>query len=166
MRIIFILLLLAVVSFGKEVSKVKYNYSFDNPETLVESFFLMLKNNDYTEMLKITDLYEKKRVEKILTELSNDSSLYYNLKYESSKMKKFEIINKEVITNEGTNEFIIITTLWYLSNDNKKLKNSDIYEKLENNINPKQKKKDNVVYVEYLLKKIDDQWKIISKRSK
>ncbi|MCX7820451.1 MAG: hypothetical protein N2258_02115 [Brevinematales bacterium] len=143
-----------------------YNYDFNVPESLVINVFLMLKNTDYNEMLKITDLYEKKRVEKLLTEISNNPSILPLLRQESAKIKNFELINTETITNEGTNEYIIITTKWYMSNDSKNAKNSDFYNNIQDQINPEKAKKDTVVYVEYLLKKIDKKWKIISKRSK
>ncbi len=143
-----------------------YNYDFNNPESIVINVFLMLKNTDYKEMLKITDLYEKKRVEKLITEISNNPSILPMLRQESAKIKNFELINSETITNEGTNEYVIITTKWYMSNVSKKAKNSDFYNSIENQINPDKPKKDDIVYVEYLLKKIDKKWKIISKRSK
>ncbi len=163
----FILLFLLVNSIFSQVKKTNtYNYDFNNPESLVINVFLMLKNTDYNEMLKITDLFEKKRVEKLLTEISNNPSILPVLKQESAKIKNFELINTEVITNEGTNEYVIITTKWYMSNDSKNAKNSDFYNSIENQIHPEKPKKDTIVYVEYLLKKIDKRWKIISKRSK
>ncbi|MEJ5283552.1 MAG: hypothetical protein WHS77_00760 [Brevinematales bacterium] len=162
-----ILLFLLVNSIFSQVKKTNtYNYDFNNPESLVINVFLMLKNTDYNEMLKITDLFEKKRVEKLLTEISNNPSILPVLKQESAKIKNFELINTEVITNEGTNEYVIVTTKWYMSNDSKNAKNSDFYNSIENQIHPEKPKKDTVVYVEYLLKKIDKRWKIISKRSK
>lgn len=162
--ILFLLLLNSVFSQVKKTNT--YNYDFNNPESLVINVFLMLKNTDYNEMLKITDLFEKKRVEKLLTEISNNPSILPALKQESAKIKNFELINTESITNEGTNEYIIITTKWYMSNDSKNAKNSDFYNSIEDQIHPEKPKKDTVVYVEYLLKKIDKKWKIISKRSK
>lgn len=172
-RKIFISAAIFLISFGlsfsenNKASNIKYSYRFDDPDSIVESAYLMLKNADFKSLLLITELYEKRRVEKILDEISNSSELIFILKNESKKMISFEITGKEYITNDLTNQMVVVFTKWYVSNDTASAKNDDIYNGVENQLNPQPKRrKQAVIYVDYLLKKFDDKWKIISKRSK
>jgi len=134
---ILFFLLISIFSFATNTNVYKYDY--DDPESIVRSAFLMLKNADFRAMLDITDLYEKKRVLSIITEVSSNTYSESIFIAESKKMKSFEIIGKEEYTNDSTNNFAIIITRWIILNDSKTPKNSDIYDGVEAKINPKPK---------------------------
>ncbi len=164
-KLVTFFLLVFDLSFSTGTNVYKYDYN--EPESIIKSAYLMLKNADFKAMLEITELYEKKRVLNIISEISNTPGTEKILVLESKKIKTFEIVGKEEYTNDSTNHFVIVITKWEVANEGKAPKNSDIYDSIESQINPKSKTtKDSVVYVDYLLKKIDGKWKIISKRSK
>ncbi|MGC8764916.1 MAG: hypothetical protein ACP5QT_03435 [Brevinematia bacterium] len=165
-KIFTIIFFVAITTFSFATNTNVYNYDYNNPESIIKSAFLMLKNSDFNAMLEITELYEKKRVLNIISEISNNPSVVPALISEAKKIKSFEIVDREDYTNDATNSFVIVVTKWIVLNDSKSPKNSDIYAGIEDKINPAKSKKDSVVYVDYLLKKIDGKWKIISKRSK
>lgn len=165
--LIFLLSLLLFSQTSTDKEKKKYNYDFSNPESLVYNLYSMLKNTDFEEMLKITELYEKRRVEKTIDEVTNTAGTLSILKKEAAKIKRIEIVGTEYYTNDATNQLAIVVTKWYVVNETILPKHQDIYDGIEKQLNPNPRSsKDSVIYVDYMLKKFGEKWKIISKRSK
>ncbi len=157
--ITFLLLTFLITPFFSESRKYSYDYS--NPQSIVNSACLMLMYADYPEMLNLTEMMEKKRTLATIEETTNAKIKELLIK-ESEKIIKFEIIGTEDFTNNSTNQLMVITVKWAMKIDPSRY--------VENNprkaIDLKESKSESVIYTDYLLKKFEDKWKIISKKSK
>lgn len=155
------------VSFGAATNK--YEYDFNEPVTIVKAASKMLMNADYVNMLEITELNEKKKTQDTLDQVKTNNKLLEVLKKESEKINSFEILTMEVFTNDVKNQMVIVSTRWMIKIGADGPKNSSDFVKISPSADPsamKRKKSESAVYVEYLLKKMDDKWKIISKKTK
>ncbi len=142
----------------------KYPVDYSDPRSVVNSACLMLIHSDYEDMLGVTELMEKKRTIATI-EASTNQKVRELLIKESGNILNYELIGMEDFTNEATNQMMVVTVKWTLKNDSARY--------LENNPNKSmdktedfQQKKDVIIYTDYLLRKIDEKWKIISKKSK
>lgn len=153
--------------FGASANK--YEYDFNEPVTIVKAASKMLMNADYENMLNITELNEKKKTQETLDEIKGNNKLLDMLKKESDKIAGFEILTMEVFTNDIKNQMVIVSTRWMVKVGANGPKNPEDFVKIDPSADPstlKQKKLESAVYVEYLLKKMDGKWKIISKKTK
>ena len=147
----------------------RYNYDFSEPATVVQAASKMLMNSDYEAMLIITELKEKKLTVDTLEQIKADSKLRETLKKESDKILGFEITGTEIYTNDISNQLVIVSTKWTIKIDNSDPKNPQYFVRIHENDDPdktRRNKIDSTVYVDYLLKKFDDKWKIISKKTR
>jgi hypothetical protein len=142
----------------------KYKYDYSNPQSIVNSACLMLMNSDYSEMLNITDLMEKKRTQQTLDAATNAETRDALLK-EAGKIISYELVGIEDFTNDVTNQLMVVTVKWTLKIDSKTPIENDPFKAMNGAIGRYQKQ-ESIVFTDYLLKKINDKWKIISKKSK
>ncbi len=144
----------------------KYSYDYSDPKSIVNSACLMLMNSDYSEMLNVTDLMEKKRTLQTIEAVTNVETRQLLLR-ESAKIISYELVGIEDFTNEITNQLMVVTVKWALKIDSKPYLEDNpkkSIDKVPDKV-PDQKG-ESIVYTDYLLKKIDNKWKIISKKSK
>jgi hypothetical protein len=141
----------------------KYSYDYSDPRSVVNSACQMLMNSDYEEMLNVTEMMEKKRTIATIEALTNQKVRDLLIK-ESGRILNYEMVGIEDFTNDVSNQLMVVTVKWTLKNDTKYLETNPITS-IDRDQNTWQKK-DEIIYTDYLLKKINEKWKIISKKSK
>lgn len=125
-----------------------FNYAygevdFSKPDVVVSNAIEMLIDKQLSNLLDLTELAEKRRVQKSIDMYyGGDKSL---IEKEISSIQSFKIVD---VYYEG--EFAVVSVDWIVKN---------IYQSKEG-----QKQYDANRKVLYLLKKFDDKWKIISKK--
>jgi hypothetical protein len=144
--------------------KARYNYDYSDPRSVVDSACRMLMNADYEEMISVTDLMEKKRAIATVEAMTNQNEKELLIK-EAGKIISYEQIGTEEFTNDLSNQLSVVTIKWTIKNDTPRYIENNPANTMDNGQDV-QPKKDIIIYTDYLLKKIDDKWKIISKKSK
>ena len=156
------LALLLILPTYAYVEKIKLpsgvTVDYNDPVSVVKAAKVLLCKADYKGMLAITGKGEKTRTRKTINAIKENHKLLLSLKKESGKIQKFEIIGKDVFEDKG---IAVVYTRWHVDRKIEKLSRAKMI------IDPNKKyKKYSVVFVDYLLRKMDGKWKIISKRSK
>lgn len=141
----------------------KYSYDYNDPKSVVNSACLMLMNSDYQYMLNITDMTEKKRTLQTIDAATNAETRGALLK-EAAKITSFELVGIEDFTNNVSNQMMVVTVKWILKVEPQPLENDPEKAMIKSSV--KDQKHETTVFTDYLLKKIENKWKIISKKSK
>ena len=141
----------------------KYIYDYAEPVTVVQAASKMIMNSDYEEMLAITEGTEKKHTQETVDSLKTDPKLKPVLEKESEKLSGFEVLDMEIFTNDVTNQMVVVSTKWLVRIQYSTPVNPKGYVAPGGN---RKVKTDSEVFVDYLLKKFDDKWKIISKKTR
>lgn len=131
---------------------------FSDPASVVTAAKDLLYKADYQGMLEITEGSEKRKTESTLASIKEDRSLLQSLKSEADKIQKFEIMGKEVYDTQG---LAVVYTKWQVKLVVERNSGVTIVEDKDHAVKPF-----STVYVDYLLKKIDGKWKIISQKNK
>lgn len=155
--------------FGAEE---KYRYDYSDPKSIVAAASKMVFQSDYEEMLKITEMSEKKRAMEIVNSLVSNEVSREDLQKEAEKILGFEILGIEYVTNGNENKLAVVQTKWLMKAETvlpKPHSNArDITLPDTSNDSGSQRtvKTTTVVFVDYLLKQFNGKWKIVSKRSR
>lgn len=169
--ILSIMVLFLTLTSGLFGAENKYEYDYSDPKSIVTAASKMIFQSDYREMLKITEMSEKKRAQEIVDSLLSNEVTQADLKGEAEKILGFEIVGVEYVTNGNENKLAVVFTKWLMKSDSILPKSHD------NGRNPmpkdptrdpeKQKvRTTTTVFVDYLLKQYNGKWKIVSKRSR
>ncbi len=135
--VIFLIVFLGIGMYGFG------NVDFSKPDIVVSNAIESLMKKDFSNLLNLTELSEKKRVEKTIESYYGGDKPVLDSEIENLESYKIVEVYYE-------NEFAIVSVDW----------------RLRNNFQSKDGIKSYVATrkVLYLLKKFDDKWKIISKR--
>ncbi len=147
----------------------KYIYDFSEPVTVVKAACKMLMNSDFEEMLIVTELNEKKITLETIDQIKLDNTLKEKIKKEGEKIESYEITSMEIYTNNISNQMVVVKTKWIVKVDNSNPKNPSEFVRIQESVDPdnaRRRKYNSIVFVDYLLKKFEDKWKIISKRTR
>jgi hypothetical protein len=146
----------------------KYSYDSADPNSVVQAACKMIMNADYEEMVPITEMAEKKRTVDTVEQMK-DNTIRERVKKESEKINGYELIRLELYTNDVKNIMAVVYTKWMVKIMGNQPKNDPnfirIYESADPNAG-RRKKTESDVYVDYLLKYYEGQWKIVSKRTR
>jgi len=113
------------------------------PEEVVSNVIVNFLKKDFSNILNYTELNEKKRVEMMISDyLSGSKSI---IDSEISNLKEYKTIETYY-----ENDFAVVRVEWKLRGKAQDIKNIKEYETKR--------------YIMYLLKKFDNQWKVISKK--
>ena len=147
------------VSFGFaiESATARVVYDFNDPESIVKAAQIFLVRSDFVSMTDITELNERKRVENTAEQMKIDRGLAAEVKAQAKLIESFEIIGTDVITNEDM-ELAVVYTKWFVRNDRSK--------PLPNVKDIEYGAGKSVILVDYLLRKFDGKWKIITQRTR
>lgn len=145
----------------------KYPYNSDDPVSVVLAASQMILNADYAEMLSITSNGEYKKTMDTVEQMRTDSKVRERVIQESKKLLKFELIRMETMTNEGV-PLAVVSTRWVVKVSGNKPRNPNGYVGVAESADPaaRRRKAESEVFVEYLLKNFNGEWKIISKRTR
>ena len=149
--------LLPAIAFVKIKEKVVYDPN--SPTSVVKAANKMLALCDFEQLLEITELSEKKRTQMTIDTIKTNAGAFKIIVQESQKIEFFEILKEEIYTN-NTDILAIVYTKWRMKIDLAKKPGTPVVDPA----NPS--KPYSEVYVDYLLRKFDGKWKIISKKSK
>ncbi|MCX8028871.1 MAG: hypothetical protein N2712_02635 [Brevinematales bacterium] len=128
--------------FGFLLFNFGYAVDFSKPDDVVSNAIEMLIKKDFSSMVHLTELSEKKRVEKIIDVYLTDKSLV-DREIGNIQSYQFSDVYYE-------NDIAVVRVNWVVKNSYQTKEGIRVY-----NANRK---------VIYLLKKFDDKWKIITKR--
>ncbi len=151
-----------------------YAFDFSDPKSVVTAASRMLLNSDYSEMLVLTEMGEKRRTQETVNSVLSNGSLKSVLQKESDKILGFELLGLEYVTNDATNKMAVVFTRWLVKMETFIPKNPRNFVPLDPSKDPTREtasrtpaRKDGAtVYVDYLLKQYDGKWKIVSKRTR
>ena len=167
---IVIVLLTTFLAIEYAISSTnKYSYDFNEPVSIVQAACKMIMNSDYTDMILITEQTEKKRTMDALTDIQGNPELMKKLKKEAEKLISFQILDSEVFTNENTNFIAVVYTKWKSKLVQTVPSNPSGFVRPSEANDPdaaRRRRTDTDIYVDYLLKKFNDQWKIVSRRTR
>jgi hypothetical protein len=147
----------------------KYSYDYNDPVSLVKAASKMIMDGSYSDMMLITEGPEQKRTLDVVTNLQNNIPLQEKIKKESQKITGFEVLSVEIYTNDSTNHMSVVSTRWLIKIDNANPKNPKDFVRIDESKDPNRAKRSKIesdVYVDYLLKKYENKWKIVSKRTR
>ncbi len=132
---------------------------YSDPVLVVDAACIFLMKGDYEYLLLLTEENEKKKTLMILSNLQSNKNAKAWLKEEMDKLGGYEIVSAELYTN-NTQQFAIVSTRWLIKNTSKEVSEFTTPEE-------RAKIKPNIVTsVDYLLKKIDGKWKIVSTKTR
>ncbi|OHD55008.1 MAG: hypothetical protein A2Y33_03315 [Spirochaetes bacterium GWF1_51_8] len=149
--------LLPALAFVKIKEAVPYDGT--SATSVVKAANKMLAMCDFEQLLTITELSEKKRTQMTIDTIKTNAKALKIIMQESQKIEFFEILKEEVYTNNN-DILAIVYTKWRMKIDYSLKPGKPVNEPGTQN------KPYSEVYVDYLLRKFDGQWKIISKKSK
>lgn len=153
-------IMLFMMQFGLYSETSIEEVDFNDPASVVRYACYLVTNSDYENMINITESGEKKRTLEALDLIKKDLTILQKIKKDASFILKFDIIDKEIYNKEGK-EFAVVYTIWEMKTDIKIQKNAITITKEDyDNI-----RKSYYVYVDYLLKRYDGKWKIVSRKS-
>ncbi|URA10497.1 hypothetical protein [Thermospira aquatica] len=128
---------------------------YSDPVLVVDAACIFLMKGDYEYLLLLTEENEKKKTLIILSNLQSNKNAKAWLKEEMDKLGGYEIVNAELYTN-NSQQYAVVSTRWLIKNTSQEISEFATPEE-------KAKIKPNIVTsVDYLLKKIDGKWKIVS----
>ncbi|MFN4215973.1 MAG: hypothetical protein ACK4HQ_01020 [Brevinematales bacterium] len=132
---------------------------YSDPVLVVDAACIFLMKGDYEYLLLLTEENEKKKTLMILSNLQSNKNARTWLKEEMEKLGGYEVVQAEMYTN-GTSQYAVVTTRWLIKNTSKEVSEFTTPEE-------KAKIKPHIVMsVDYLLKKIDNKWKIVSTKTR
>ncbi len=155
----FLLIIFAMPAFGyveKTTFKSGVEVDYADPVSVVTAAKDLLFKVDYYSMLEITESGEKKKTQKTIDSIKEDTSLLKDLKEEAHKIEKFMVLGQDIFEEKGV---AVVYTRWHIKRTIESAKGMKIIE--DPSVKPY-----SVVYVDYLLKNYDGKWKIISQKSK
>lgn len=140
---IFITLInLIILPFGLLANNSLASVNFSKPDNVVSNAIQYLMNRNFSNLLELTELSEKRRVEKIIEAYLTEKNL---IDTEILNIQSYKILNTYY---EG--EFAVVSVDWIVKNKYQTREGLKTYTANRR--------------VLYLLKKFDDKWKIITKR--
>lgn len=140
---IFITLInLIILPFGLLANNSLASVNFSKPDNVVSNAIQYLMNRNFSNLLELTELSEKRRVEKIIEAYLTEKNL---IDTEILNIQSYKILNTYY---EG--EFAVVSVDWVVKNKYQTREGLKTYTANRR--------------VLYLLKKFDDKWKIITKR--
>lgn len=157
------ILSLTVISYG---AGKKYDYDFADPVSVVRAAGKMLMNSDYEEMINITEMNEKKRTIDTVAQMSTNQSTRELVKKESEKINSFELLRIESFTNNTANQLAVVYTRWMIKITANSPRNAANFVRIQDDPASKKIKTESDVYVDYLLKNFNGEWKIISRKTR
>ncbi|NPV38398.1 hypothetical protein BREVNS_0855 [Brevinematales bacterium NS] len=132
---------------------------YSDPVLVVDAACIFLMKGDYEYLLLLTEENEKKKTLMILSNLQSNKNAKAWLKEEMEKLGGYEIVQAEMYTN-GAVQYAVVTTRWLIKNTAKEVSEFATPEE-------RAKIKPSIVMsVDYLLKKIDGKWKIVSTKTR
>jgi len=151
-------LLVVVTTALLLVSQTK-GLDYSDPVLVVDAACIFLMKGDYEYLLLLTEEAEKKKTLMILSNLQSNKNARAWLKEEMDKLGGYEIVNAELYTN-GALQYAVVTTRWLVKNTSKEVSEFATPEE-------RAKIKPSITMsVDYLLKKIDNKWKIVSTKTR
>ncbi|MCX7882214.1 MAG: hypothetical protein N2314_03205 [Brevinematales bacterium] len=132
---------------------------YSNPVLVVDAACIFLMKGDYEYLLLLTEENEKKKTLMILSNLQSNKNAKAWLKEEMDKLGGYEIVQAEIYTN-GSLQYAVVTTRWLIKNTSTEVSEFTTPEE-------RAKIKPTITMsVDYLLKKIDGKWKIVSTKTR
>ena len=154
--ILFIIISISNLAF----SDIKdYNISQDDPKSVTKAYAAMLMKADYDSMTNITELKMKKDVMETIM-LMKDQTVKVTMIRVSERIISYEITNLEVYTNE--NKLALASIKWTMKPDKQPRSSSESRQSGGNVF----KTNNEIVYIDYILKQYNDEWKIISSKTR
>ncbi|MGL5721652.1 MAG: hypothetical protein ACRCY4_04555 [Brevinema sp.] len=128
-----------------------------NPREVVVFALRNLTNGNIKALLDVTDGSEKKKTEEIVKQMEQNSNYKKNLDAEYKLLQSYSIEDINYVTNNGR-ELAIVATRWVIKVP---------LERAPRNLvaGDKKAKTANTVFMDYMLEKKNNTWKIISRRS-
>jgi len=146
----FLLLILGISSliFSQDIPT--------NPKDIVNYALNALTNGEIEKLLSITGNAELRKTKELLTLIQDDDEKRKEIlgQYKNLKSWTIENIKEHKINNR---DITIVNTKWIISIP---LEQNRHLAKLPKNIG-----KNQIVYMDYMLEKLNNKWKIISKKS-
>lgn len=156
-----VLLVFFIPAFAFVENNTKIEYDFSSPKSIVTAAKHLVVSGDFNEMLKITENSEKRKTETTIISVKKNPKLKMRLKEESKRVRKFEVIKEEIFTS-SKGEIAVVYTRWMMT----KVQPQQIRGVKVINDPTQKRSKYTTVYVDYLLRKFDGKWKIVSRRNK
>lgn len=157
------ILSLTILSYG---AGKKYDYNLSDPVSVVRAAGKMLMNSDYEEMINITEMNEKKRTIDTVAQMTTNQGTRELVKKESEKINSFELLRIESFTNNTTNQLAVVYTRWMIKITANSPRNAANFVRMQDDPGTKRIKSESDVYVDYLLKNFNGEWKIISRKTR
>jgi hypothetical protein len=148
------------VSFAQS-NKDKFEYDPLSPKSVVQAAKEMLIRSDFDSMLKVTEQTEKRKTQQTIDAIKENRRVLRQLQEEAEKLHSFEILEEEVFSS-SKGELAVVYTRWQIVRD--KASTAPGVKLIEEP--GREISKYSTVYVDYLLKQFDGEWKIISQRSR
>ena len=160
MRTARIILFIIISLSNSAFSDIKdYNINSDEPKSVAKAYAMMLMKADYNSMTNITELKMKKDVLETLF-LMQDQNAKITMIRVSERIISFEIVNLEVYTND--NKLALASIKWIMKPDSQPRSSSESRQSGGTVF----KKNNEIVYIDYILKPYNDEWKIISSKTR
>ena len=146
---IIIIFLALIAPLGAQETK--------GPREVVVFALTSLTNGNIKALLDVTDGSEKRKTEEIVKQMDADSNYKKNLDAEYKLLQSYSIEEVTYVTNSGR-ELAVVATRWVIKVP---------LERAPRNLvaSDKKAKTSNTVFMDYMLEKKNNTWKIISRRT-